>query len=43
MSLVQKYLARQIMASIGFVLLAFIALFTFFDFIRELGNVGTDG
>jgi len=43
MSLVQKYLARQILAAIGFVLLAFIALFTFFDLIAELGDVGKDG
>ena len=43
MSIVQRYLNRQILIAIGFVLLAFICLFLFFDLIAELGNVGKEG
>jgi len=42
-SIVQKYLNRQILSAIGFVLLAFISLFLFFDLVGELGDVGRDG
>ena len=43
MSIVQRYLMRQVLIAIGFVLLAFICLFLFFDLIAELGNVGLEG
>ena len=36
----ERYLARQIYAAVGFVLLGFLALFAFFDLIRELGDLG---
>ena len=34
----ERYLARQIYAAVGFVLFAFLALFAFFDLIRELAD-----
>lgn len=40
MGTIERYLARQIYASVGFVLLGFLALFAFFDLIRELGDLG---
>jgi len=40
MGTLERYLARQIYASVGFVLLGFLALFAFFDLIRELGDLG---
>lgn len=43
MSIIQRYLARHILTAFGFVLLAFIALFAFFDLINELGDVGKNG
>lgn len=43
MSIVQKYLIREILGAIGFVLVAFIALFLFFDLIGELADVGREG
>ena len=36
----ERYLARQIYAAVGFVLFAFLALFAFFDLIRELADLG---
>ncbi len=36
----ERYLARQIYAAVGFVLLGFLALFAFFDLITELGDLG---
>jgi lipopolysaccharide export system permease protein len=36
----ERYLARQIYAATGFVLLAFLALFAFFDLIGELTDLG---
>lgn len=36
----QRYLARQIYAAVGLVLAGFLALFAFFDLIRELGDLG---
>src|SRR5438067_9970670 len=36
----ERYLARQIYGSAGFVLIAFLALFAFFDLIGELGDLG---
>ena len=37
---IELYLARQIFAAVGFVLLGFLALFAFFDLIHELGDLG---
>jgi lipopolysaccharide export system permease protein len=37
----ERYLARQIYGAVGFVLIAFLALFAFFDLIKELGDLGT--
>ena len=37
---IERYLARQIFAAVGFVLLGFLALFAFFDLIHELGDLG---
>jgi len=36
----ERYFARQIYAAVGFVLLGFLALFAFFDLIKELGDLG---
>ena len=36
----ERYLARQIYGSVGFVLVGFLALFAFFDLIQELGDLG---
>ncbi len=36
----QRYLASQIYAAVGFVLLGFLALFAFFDLIAELRDLG---
>jgi len=36
----ERYLARQIWGSVGFVMAGFLALFAFFDLIRELGDLG---
>ncbi|HEU4923739.1 MAG TPA: LPS export ABC transporter permease LptG [Burkholderiales bacterium] len=36
----ERYLARQIYAATGFVLLGFLGLFAFFDLIRELADLG---
>ena len=36
----ERYLARQIYGSVGFVLLGFLSLFAFFDLIGELGDLG---
>ena len=38
--LFQRYLMREVLAAIALVLAAFLALFTFFNFIDELRNVG---
>ena len=40
MRTLERYLARQIFATTGFVLLGFLALFAFFDLIGELGDLG---
>ena len=37
---IERYLARQIYAAVGFVLLGFLALFAFFDLIAELRDLG---
>jgi lipopolysaccharide export system permease protein len=36
----ERYLARQIWGSVAFVMAGFLALFSFFDLIRELGDLG---
>ena len=43
MSVLQKYFAREVIRSVVFVLIAFLALFAFFDLINELPNVGRGG
>src|SRR6185369_13087377 len=35
----ERYFARQIYGAVGFVLLGFLALFAFFDLIKELGDL----
>lgn len=40
-SLHQRYLQREVLAAVMLVLFAFLALFSFFDFIDELRRVGT--
>jgi lipopolysaccharide export system permease protein len=40
MRTLERYLGRQIYAATGFVLLGFLALFAFFDLIRELADLG---
>lgn len=37
----ERYFARQIYGTVGFVLLGFLALFAFFDLIKELADLGT--
>ena len=37
---IERYLARQIYAAVGFVLLGFLALFALFDLIAELRDLG---
>lgn len=43
MSVLQRYLAREIVRSVLFVLVAFLALFAFFDLMNELPSVGKAG
>lgn len=43
MKLIGRYLANEIVLGIAFVMLGFLALFAFFDFINELGDVGRGG
>jgi lipopolysaccharide export system permease protein len=40
MNIVSRYLSKNIAYAIAFVLLGFVALFAFFDFINELDDVG---
>lgn len=40
MSLLARYLSGQVLAASGFVLLALLVLFAFFDVIQELGKLG---
>lgn len=42
-SVLTRYLAREILGASALVLLAFLGLFAFFDFINELDSIGTDG
>lgn len=43
MSLLARYLGRQVLTASGFVLLALLVLFAFFDVMQELGNIGRNG
>ncbi|MBL8289588.1 MAG: LPS export ABC transporter permease LptG [Rubrivivax sp.] len=43
MKTVRRLLYRDIVASVGFVALAFLALFYFIDFVESLGDAGTRG
>lgn len=43
MRTLRRYLAREIVVATGLMLLAFLALFAFFDFIAELDEVGRAG
>lgn len=43
MNLIGRYLRREIMSAVVFVLVGFLALFAFFDFIKELEEVGRAG
>ncbi|MBS0337594.1 MAG: LPS export ABC transporter permease LptG [Proteobacteria bacterium] len=40
MKMIERYLARQVYASVAFVLVGFLALFAFFDLVNELGDLG---
>lgn len=42
-SMLGRYLAREVITAVTFVLAAFLALFAFFDFINELDEVGSVG
>ena len=37
---IERYLSRQIIGAVAFVLLGFLALFAFFDLIAELRDLG---
>lgn len=43
MTLMGRYMRREILASVAFVLVGFLALFAFFDFINELDDIGRGG
>lgn len=43
MTILEKYFAREIVRSVCFVLLAFLALLTFFDIVNEVKSVGIGG
>jgi lipopolysaccharide export system permease protein len=43
MSILFRYLAKEIAVATGFLLLALLALFALFDLIRELGSLGKGG
>ncbi len=43
MTLIGKYLGREIALSVVFVLAGFLALFSFFDLINELDDIGRNG
>ena len=43
MSVIGRYIAREVAAAVSFVLVGFLALFAFFDFINELDDVGRGG
>ena len=43
MSLLRRYVAREIVGAVSFVLAGFLALFAFFDFVNELDDIGQAG
>lgn len=43
MNILRRYVAREIITSTALVLVAFLGLFAFFDFINELDSIGKDG
>lgn len=43
MSIIHRYLSREIYSASGFVLVAFLMLFGFFDFVNELEDLGKGG
>ncbi|HVL55788.1 MAG TPA: LPS export ABC transporter permease LptG [Burkholderiaceae bacterium] len=43
MTRVGRYVAREVLLGIGLVLLAFLSLFAFFDFVNELDDIGRGG
>jgi lipopolysaccharide export system permease protein len=43
MKIIEKYIAREVLSAVVFVLIAFLALFAFFDLIGELQSVGQGG
>ncbi|MFT3802754.1 MAG: LPS export ABC transporter permease LptG [Burkholderiaceae bacterium] len=43
MKLIGRYMRREILGAVAFVLLGFLALFAFFDFISEVEDVGRGG
>ena len=43
MKIYQRYIAREVSAAILLVLLAFLALFAFFDMLGEVKNFGQGG
>lgn len=43
MSTISRYLAREIVSSVLFVLVGFVALFAFFDLVNELEDIGRGG
>lgn len=43
MSVLTRYIVREILLSVILVLLAFLGLFFFFDFINEVDSIGRDG
>ena len=42
MKILRRYFASEIYRSVTFVLVAFLALFAFFDLMGELGSIGRD-
>ena len=43
MSMIRRYIAREIVGAVLFVLAGFLGLFAFFDFINEIDDVGQAG
>jgi hypothetical protein len=43
MNILRRYVAREIISSTLLVLVAFLGLFAFFDFVNELDSIGKDG
>ena len=43
MTMIRRYIAREIVGAVLFVLAGFLGLFAFFDFINEIDDVGQAG